>query len=208
MASLVDEGNQSDEASERPASSASWASSTSWAATMVLDAGRRIVSGPLDELQPHWDVLSAGDIMQLHSEKGVEEVQISLSSDRAMLTWRAAQSGASGSGVVALSTVKTVSTPAPGWFSAPGPGEFVITAEMLEVRLDAGTSQKKAAWVEAIRATAEKAAQDRDGRKIGHETRRMLDLEMKRREAERRKAETMKGLSGGMKHTAKAMLSR
>ena len=128
MASLVDDGNQSDGSTEAPPGGYS-----SWATSMV-DAGRRLVTGPADELAPHWEVLAAGTLMKLHDERGSEEVDVSLSSDRTMLTWRPVQSGSAGSGVIALSTIKKVGEPAPGWFSSPRPGEFVIAADGLEVR--------------------------------------------------------------------------
>ena len=203
MAPLTEDGNTSEDGSAGESSYASWATS------MVLDAGRRIVNGPVDELAPHYELLHAGANMKLHGERSVDEVSINLSSDRTMLVWRAAQPGAAAnSGVVALSTIKKVAEPAPGWFSSPAAGEFVISADGLDVRLEAKSASTKDAWMQAVQALAERAAEDKEGRKLGHEARRRLDLEMRKREAERRKAEMMKGMSGGMKHTAQAMLSR
>ena len=147
--------------------------------------------------------------MQLHGERSVDEVMINLSSDRAMLVWRAAvPGGAASSGVVALSTIKGVSEPAAGWFSTPAAGSFILSADGLEVHLEAKSAATKAAWMAAVKAVSERAAEEKEGRKLGHDARRRLDLEMRKREADRRKAEVMKGMSGGMKHTAQAMFSR
>ena len=85
MAPLTEDGNTSEDGN---------ASYSSWATSIVLDAGRRIVNGPVDELAPHYELLQAGATMKLHAERSVDEVSINLSSDRAMLVWRAAQPGA------------------------------------------------------------------------------------------------------------------
>ena len=46
-------------------------------------------------------------------------------------------------------------------------------------------------------------------RKIGHQTRKKMELEKRRRAAEARKAEVLKSCGpGGMRHTAMAMLNR
>lgn len=179
----------------------------SWAASLVLDAGRQIASHvrPDDKLSPHWELLEKGAEMKRHGEGGATAVTLTLSSDRSMLTWRAPHAD---SGVVALSSISAVGDPPPGWFSAPAAGEFVVSADGIELRLEAATVETKSAWIEALRAVSERAASDREGRKLGHEARQQLNLEMRRREAERRKAEAMKGISGGMKHTARAMLAR
>ena len=48
----------------------------------------------------------------------------------------------------------------------------------------------------------------RHTRKLGHSTRREYEMQAKKREAERRKAEVMAGCTSGMRHTARAMASR
>ncbi|KAL1504095.1 hypothetical protein AB1Y20_010505 [Prymnesium parvum] len=198
MAPLTEDGNTSDGPHDKPTPH-SWASS-------MLDVGRRLVSGTPDPLDAHYTLLHAGATMRLRNERGSDEVQIQLSSDRSMLVWRGTQP--SSTGVIALCTIRKVGVPPPGWFSAPSPGEFAITAEGIEVRLDSNSAQVRAAWVEAVQAVAARAVEEKEGRKLGHETRRRVELEMRKREADRRKAEVMKGIHGGMKHTAQAMLSR
>ena len=67
---------------------------------------------------------------------------------------------------------------------------------------------QKEAWAAALTAVAARASDDRHTRKLGHSTRRTLEMQAKKREAERRKAEVMGGCTSGMRHTARAMASR
>ena len=102
----------------------------------VMDAGRRIVSGTDPALEPMWELMAAGETMRLVSGRQSEDVRVTLSSDRTMLLWKPVQAGPSslsGSGAVGLSTIQRVQEPAAGWLSSPSPGEFVITADGLEV---------------------------------------------------------------------------
>ena len=182
MASLVaarDSDNESSEPSSKAASDD--VSLGSW----PYDAGRRLVEGPVDPLLPHWELLAAGATM-IRRGNGDDSVNLSLSSDKSMLMWRGTGSQ---SGVVALSAVTKVGVPPPGWFASPAKGEFVIMcSDGVELRLVVDSEQLRDAWIFALTVVSEKAAADRGDRQLGREARRRLDLEMRRREAERRKA--------------------
>ena len=60
----------------------------------------------------------------------------------------------------------------------------------------------------ALKAVAARQADDRASRKMGYQTRKSMEMQAKKREAERRKAEVMSGCTTGMRHTARAMASR
>ena len=68
--------------------------------------------------------------------------------------------------------------------------------------------QRKSQYIAALRAVGEFSAKKIKSKKLGRETMRQAEMEYKRYEAERRKAAVMSGIKGGMKHTARAMLSR
>ena len=74
--------------------------------------------------------------------------------------------------------------------------------------LTAESVAQKEAWAAALKAVAARASDDRHTRKLGHSTRREYEMQAKKREAERRKAEVMAGCTSGMRHTARAMASR
>jgi hypothetical protein len=74
--------------------------------------------------------------------------------------------------------------------------------------LTAESVAQKEAWTTALAAVAARASDDRHTRKLGHSTRREYEMQAKKREAERRKAEVMVGCTSGMRHTARAMASR
>ena len=74
--------------------------------------------------------------------------------------------------------------------------------------LTAESVAQKEAWAKALAAVAARASDDRHTRKLGHSTRREFEMQAKKREAERRKAEVMGGCTSGMRHTARAMASR
>ena len=114
---------------------------------------------------------------------------------------------AAASGAVAVSTVQ-VQQAAKGWFSAPSEAAFVLVADGQTLSLEAESPAQKQAWMTALQAVAARADDDRQNRKIGYETRKQMDLQAKKREAERRKAEVMSGCKTGMRHTAAAMASR
>ena len=81
----------------------------------------------------------------------------------------------------------------------PPPQTLSLTAESVA---------QKEAWATALKAVAARASDDRHTRKLGHSTRREYEMQAKKREAERRKAEVMAGCTSGMRHTARAMASR
>ena len=74
--------------------------------------------------------------------------------------------------------------------------------------LTAESVAQKGTWADALTAVAARASDDRHTRKLGHSTRRTLEMQVKKREAERRKAEVMGTCTSGMRHTARAMASR
>ena len=112
---------------------------------------------------------------------------------------------------------------------APGPSEeplpqgarhplgigskFSVSADGQELSIVAESAQQRGEWVSALRVVSEKAATSRAElsmtSKLTYDARRRMEIENKRRDAERRKAEIMKnGGMVGMKHTARAMASR
>ena len=67
----------------------------------------------------------------------------------------------------------------------------------------------KTEWMEATEELRHKEVEAKTGRKMAYQAKRKFGLEEKRREAERRKAEVLKTCAtGGMKHTANAMMNR
>ena len=93
------------------------------------------------------------------------------------------------------------------------PGEFTVSADGQELTVVAESAQQRGEWVSALRVVSEKAATSRAElsmtSKLTYDARRRMEIENKRRDAERRKAEIMKnGGMVGMKHTARAMASR
>ena len=67
----------------------------------------------------------------------------------------------------------------------------------------------KAQWMSTLEECAAAAAEAKVGRKMMQQAKRRMGLDERKRDAERRKAEVMKSVgTGGMKHTAAAMMSR
>ena len=137
-----------------------------------------------------------------------KEVRVALSTDGAMLTW----SGAGGSGVMALSAVRDVKpVTQSGLFRSGGPVpcQWMLVADDQTVRFEAASEEVKAQWMGTIEQCVAEQMEAKSGRKLAYQAKRRMGLEEKRRDAERRKAEVMKTCgSGGMKHTAAAMMSR
>ena len=194
-------------------------SATSWLSSIKTQAATAVLGAP-DELEPHWKLLCTGATMRLDGPTGEhvkasaalrdEPVSLSLAPDKTLLTWkscRQANSMAVASGALAVSTL-TVEGAAKGWFSAPDETEFVLVADDQRLTLRAESAAQKDAWATALKAVAVRAVEDRQGRKLGYETRRSYEMNAKRREAEARKAEIMQGCNTGMRHTARAMASR
>ena len=167
-----------------------------------------------------------------------ELVTLVLTADHGLLTWktvRLAQSMPVASGAVAMSSV-SVEAAARGWFSAPLETALLVVADgqarsatrppplsprhachlitpaalspSQTLSLTAESVAQKEAWAKALAAVAARASEDRHTRKLGHSTRREYEMQAKKREAERRKAEVMGGCTSGMRHTARAMASR
>lgn len=169
------------------------------------------VLGATDELEPSWQLLQAGATMRLDGAAlRSEPVAVALTADHALLTWktvRLAQSMPVASGAVAMSSVSVEDGPR-GWFSAAAETSLQLIADGQTLCLTAENIAQKKAWVRAIAAVAARASDDRHTRKLGHSTRRTLEIQAKVREAERRKAEVMGSCTNGMRHTAHAMASR
>ena len=141
---------------------------------------------------------------------------MNLSSDKTLLTWRSLRrlhGQPVVSGALALSTINSVEAAKDGYFVSANPGEFTVSADGQELTVVAESAQQRGEWVSALRVVSEKAATSRAElsmtSKLTYDARRRMEIENKRRDAERRKAEIMKnGGMVGMKHTARAMASR
>ena len=167
-----------------------------------------------DPIHPraHWDVLGGGATLRLNDEP----CEMNLSSDKTLLTWRSLRrlhGQPVVSGALALSTINSVEAAKDGYFVSANPGEFSVSADGQELTVVAESAQQRGEWVSALRVVSEKAATSRAElsmtSKLTYDARRRMEIENKRRDAERRKAEIMKnGGMVGMKHTARAMASR
>ena len=112
---------------------------------------------------------------------------------------------------MALSAVREIRlAPAGGIFrSKPPPGQFEVASDDSSVRFEARTDAEMEQWMASLEEVRAKEADAKTERKIGHQARKKLELEKRRRAAEARKAEVLKSCgAGGMKHTAMAMLNR
>ena len=77
------------------------------------------------------------------------------------------------------------------------------------VRFETRTDAERETWMTSLEEVRSKEADAKADRKIGHQTRKKMELEKRRRAAEARKAEVLKSCGpGGMRHTAMAMLNR
>lgn len=157
------------------------------------------------------DVLKAGAQMQLLPDGRSGQptpVRVSLSADSSMITW----SGAGGSGVMALSAVRDVKPVLQSGFfrsGGPVPGQWMLVADDQTVRFEASSEEEKQVWLSTVEECSQEQVEAKTGRKLAAQARRKMGLEERRRDAERRKAEVMKNCSsGGMKHTAAAMMNR
>jgi len=156
--------------------------------------------------------LKAGATMVLQADgstlKAGTMVKIAVSSDGTMVTWTA--SGVSG--VMAMSAIREVKPVMSSTFfskPAPIPKQFKLIADDQIVSFEAKDDDVKAQWMSTLEECAAAAAEAKVGRKMMQQAKRRMGLDERKREAERRKAEVMKSVgSGGMKHTAAAMMSR
>mmetsp|Transcript_33007 Transcript_33007/g.78061 ORF Transcript_33007/g.78061 Transcript_33007/m.78061 type:complete len:247 (-) Transcript_33007:244-984(-) len=215
---LVGAGQSPDPDTESPAPSAAAAA---WSGFQKIQASvTSTVLGAPDELEPSWQLLCKGATMRLDGPTGPDQnastalrnelVTLVLTADHGLLTWktvRLAQSMPVASGAVAMSSV-SVEAAARGWFSAPLETALLVVADGQTLSLTAESVAQKEAWAKALAAVAARASEDRHTRKLGHSTRREYEMQAKKREAERRKAEVMGGCTSGMRHTARAMASR
>jgi len=138
--------------------------------------------------------------------------RVTLSRDNTMVTWQTINPGQSESGVLALSAVREVKPVlAQSLFGkgAPIPCQWMMVSDDLTVRFEAESEAVKTEWMEATEELRHKEVEAKTGRKMAYQAKRKFGLEEKRREAERRKAEVLKTCAtGGMKHTANAMMNR
>jgi len=155
------------------------------------------------------DALKAGaQMMMLPEGRGEPKpVRVSLSSDGSMVTW----SGGGQSGVMALSAVRAAKPVLQSGFfksGGPVPCQWMLVADDQTVRFEAGSEEEKEQWMSTIEECSQEQSEAKTGRKLAAQAKRRMGLEERRREAERRKAEVMKTTTGGMKHTAAAMMNR
>lgn len=161
--------------------------------------------------------LKAGSVMKLLTKdepRGVG-VRLSLSSDGALLTWQSlamVNNMPKESGVLALSSVEEIKPVLQSGFlrsGAPIPGQWQLIAGAETVKFEADCEEDKEQWMTTLEELRHHEADAKAERKIGHQTRRKMEIEKKQRDAERRKAEVLKSCgNGGMKHTAAAMMNR
>jgi hypothetical protein len=157
------------------------------------------------------DVLKRGAGMKLLPDsrgQAPKDVRVALAADGSMLTW----SGTSESGVMALSAVRDIkAVTQTGIFSRGGdvPCQWMLVSDDQTVRFEAASEADKLEWMQILEECRVEQCEAKSGRKLASQAKRRMGLEEKRRDAERRKAEVMKTCSsGGMKHTAAAMMSR
>ena len=166
------------------------------------------------------DALKAGRVMRLVAIREPNlrspdlDVRVQLSADGHMLTWQSlAQTNnqPQEAGVFALSAVREIRlAPNVGMFrSKPPPGQFEVACDDSMVRFETRTDAERETWMTSLEEVRSKEADAKADRKIGHQTRKKMELEKRRRAAEARKAEVLKSCGpGGMRHTAMAMLNR
>ena len=171
------------------------------------------------ELRDRAEVLKMGAAMTLIQSRASVPVRVSLSPDGAMLMWSSSASHQAGmateSGAMALAIVREVK-PVPvggigGMFrqGATVPLQFMVVADDETVKFEAESETEKERWITSLVDLSKQQVDAKSERKLGHQTRRRMELDDRRREAERRKAEIMKTCGGGgMKHTAAAMMGR
>lgn len=157
------------------------------------------------------NALKVGAAMRLLPDgrgEAPRDVHVKLSPDGAMLMW----SGQGMSGVMALSAVREVKEVLQqGIFRSGGPvpGQWLLASDDQTVRFEASSDEVKSEWMKAIELASGEQREAKTGRKLLAQQSRRMGLEERKREAERRKAEVLKTCtSGGMKHTAAAMMSR
>ena len=163
------------------------------------------------------DQLKAGASMKLLSKAvpAGTPVKLTLSADGALLTWQSVElvnGMPKESGVLALSElheVKAVREARLLRSSGEVPCQFSLVADGQTVRLEAESEAQKVEWMEALQ---ERCASEKDAkseRKMGHNMRRRMEMEERRKEAEKRKAAVLATCqSKGMVHTAQAMMNR
>ena len=142
-------------------------------------------------------------------------VKLTLSADGALLTWSTIEminSMPKESGVLALSAVREIAPVVQTGFlrsGGPVPRQWQLVADDQTIKLEADSEEDKDQWMSTLEELRHHEAEAKADRKIGYQTRRKMGIEERRREAEKRKAEVLKTCgSGGMKHTAAAMMSR
>ena len=85
----------------------------------------------------------------------------------------------------------------------------MLVADDQTVHFEAQSDDERQTWMDTLDMCVKEQFEAKTGRKLAHQAKRRMGLEDRKREAEKRKNELMKGLGGGgMKHTAMAMMSR
>jgi len=159
-------------------------------------------------------VLQEGAVMALVGARSRSTVSLKLSSDGSMLMWQSLRQEAnmpSESGVMSLSTIREVKPVLQSGLlrsGLPVPLQWVLISDEEDVKFEAESETVKEMWMNTLLECTKRQADAKAERKIGYQTKRRMGLEERRRDAERRKAELMKGCAGGMKHTAAAMMNR
>ena len=165
------------------------------------------LAAPITAMKDDYDKERAREA-KLEELKAGTTVKIAVSSDGTMVTWTA--SGVSG--VMAMSAIREVKPVMSSTFfskPAPIPKQFKLIADDQIVSFEAKDDDVKAQWMSTLEECAAAAAEAKVGRKMMQQAKRRMGLDERKRDAERRKAEVMKSVgTGGMKHTAAAMMSR
>eukprot|EP00965_Chrysotila_dentata_P243816 6205625-Pleurochrysis_carterae.AAC.3 len=162
-------------------------------------------------------VLQAGAPMKLLSYRGSTNAKVQLSSDGAMVTWQTERTGPDQpgeSGVIALAMIREIKPVMQSGLGAllgskEVPLQWMIVADEETVKFEAESETARQTWMSTLDELSKRQQEAKAERKMGYAAQRQMGIEQRRREAERRKAEVLKTCGGGgMKHTAKAMMSR
>ncbi len=156
--------------------------------------------------------LQRGDEMTLLSPRANVPVKVALTADNSMLTWQSIGNQATASGVASLAIVREVKPVTKGGFmqsSAEIPLQWTVVTDDEKVIFEAPSETLKELWIDTLLELAKRQAEGKRSRKNTYVSKRVEGLEERKREAEKRKAAILATCSsGGMQHTAAAMMSR
>ena len=91
----------------------------------------------------------------------------------------------------------------------PVPGQWMLVADDQTVRFEAQSEEAKEKWMSVLAQCRDEQVEAKQGRKFALRDKRLMAIEERKREAERRKQAVLSTCSGGgMTHTAQAMMRR